>query len=603
MNKAAEFERDIDRVLGRWVEQRAGSALLGRAASALGRAEGQGHVRCDMTADAGFAPAQIAELRRHAWVGTGDAFTPFVAAGDANLYTWRNWRNESRLAQALLKRAAARTLPVDGAQLAADVNELFAGMDAQATHWQRAAVAAVPGARAFVLAGGPGTGKTTTVLRMLLMLLKHAETCGWAQNPAIALSAPTGKAAQRLTEAIAAGRVALGAQLDAESPFASLLVRLAGVQARTLHRLLGFDARTGEFAFNDYAPLPADIVIVDEASMIDQAMMWRLFDALKPHATLILLGDPAQLYAIEAGSVLGDVVGSVTENALPSVLAQRLSTVIGDVQPADSAAPLTGQIITLSHGWRARVGLRDVLAAIRAGDSSWLEGALAANTAGDLRWFDCAEAKAVHARVRDWLGEHATWFANLLRRGIEPTEAISAVRRAQILCALREGPFGAACINALTSRELAARFGLNASDTWHRGRPVIVTRNDPARGLYNGDVGIALQGADGLRVWFDGIDGAPRGFSPRALPAHETAWAITIHRSQGSEYDHVAVLLPPDIDNRILCRELVYTAVSRAREAVQIWSSADALCAALGRPVMRRSGLGERLTASNPARR
>jgi exodeoxyribonuclease V alpha subunit len=629
MNKPIDFERDIDRALGQWVAQRAGSELLGHAASALGRAESLGHVRCDLAADAGFTSAQIAELRKHPWVGDGAAFTPFVAADDANLYTWRNWRNESRLAQALRARAQQRSLPIDGAQLAADMEELFAGTDAAATHWQRVAVAAVPGARVFVLAGGPGTGKTTTVLRMLLMLLRHAQACGFSARPVVALTAPTGKAAQRLTESIAAGRAAMSGGLDPAGAFAQALAGLADVQAQTLHRLLGYQPWSGDFAHRADAPLPADIVIVDEASMIDQAMMRQLVDALRPRATLILLGDPAQLYAIEAGSVLGDIVGGVPENALPESLAALFtSPLVGEVDARSAAGegvapkapvapspqplsrkgrgaqaqirdePLAGQVITLTHTWRAREGLRDALAAIRAGDAGWLDGVLGPEAAGDLRWSNCTKVAEVRERVRAWLREHAVWFANLLRRDIEPGDALRDLRRGQILCALREGPFGAATINAMIQRELSAQSGFDSNDDWHHGRPVIVTRNDSARGLFNGDVGIALEGADGQRVWFDGGASGPRGFSPRALPAHETAWAITVHRSQGSEYDEVAVLLPPDADNRILSRELLYTAVSRAREGAQVWSSADALRAAVARPVMRRSGLRERLTES-----
>ena len=203
MNATVIPERDFDLALARWVRQRSGSDLLARAAGAVSQAEAQGHVRCDLVADAGFSAQEIEALRAQAWVGNGDAFAPFVCADAANLYTWRNWFHETRLAQALRERAAARTFPLDAQTLAADMNELFAGMDAQATHWQRAAVAAVAGARVFVLTGGPGTGKTTTVLRMLLMLLKHARACGLPARPAIALAAPTGKAAQRLSESVA----------------------------------------------------------------------------------------------------------------------------------------------------------------------------------------------------------------------------------------------------------------------------------------------------------------------------------------------------------------------------------------------------------------
>ncbi|MGH8091137.1 MAG: AAA family ATPase, partial [Rudaea sp.] len=309
MNATAIPERDFDLALARWVRQRSGSDLLARAAGAVSHAEAQGHVRCDLATDAGFSATEIEALHAQAWVGNGDAFAPFVCADAANLYAWRNWFHETRLAQALCERAAARALPLDTQTLAEDVNELFAGMDAKSTHWQRAAVAAVPGARVFVLTGGPGTGKTTTVLRMLLMLLKHAQACGLPAHPAIALAAPTGKAAQRLSESVAREAGRLESTLCGDSAFVPLLKQVASTPAQTLHRLLGFNARSGEYTFAANAPLPADIVIADEASMIDLAMMRRLFDALRPNAVLILLGDPAQLYAVEAGSVLGDIVG------------------------------------------------------------------------------------------------------------------------------------------------------------------------------------------------------------------------------------------------------------------------------------------------------
>ncbi|MBS0556488.1 MAG: exodeoxyribonuclease V subunit alpha [Proteobacteria bacterium] len=593
--------REIDQVLGRWVQARSGSPLLGRAAMAASRGEGQGHVCCALEADAGFAAGEIDAMRRHAWVGDGAVFKPYVLDAQANLYTWRNWRNESRLAELMRTRAAQCTLPLDAPTLAASVAELFAGSDAAATHWQRVAVAAAPGARVFVLAGGPGTGKTTTVLRMLLMLLRHAAACGLSAQPTIALAAPTGKAARRLGESIAEGRAALLEQLASESAFAPMLARLDGVPAQTLHRLLGFQPWSESFAFGADAPLPADIVVVDEASMIDLAMMRRLFEALRPESVLILLGDPAQLYAIEAGSVLGDMVASVSENALPKALAQRLSG-IDDFAPTADTAPLAGQAITLTHTWRANAGLRDALAALRCGDLARLDGVLAGAESNDLVWQACDSASAVRERVHDWVEARADWFARLSQSDIAPADALRELRRVQILCALRAGAFGAGSVNDLVTRQIAARFGFNAGVDWHHGRVVIITRNDYARGLYNGDVGIALDGADGLRVWFEGADGAPRSFSPRALPAHETAWAITIHRSQGSEYDEVAVLLPPDAQHRILSRELVYTAVSRARNRAHLWATADALRAAVANPVKRRSGLREKLMASSPGR-
>jgi exodeoxyribonuclease V alpha subunit len=596
VNATALPERDFDQALARWVRQRSGSDLLVRAAGAVSLAEAQGHVCCDLAADAGFSAKEIEALRTQAWVGNGDAFAPFVCADGANLYSWRNWFHETRLAQALRARAASRALPLDAQTLATDVNALFSGMDAQATHWQRTAVAAVPGARVFVLTGGPGTGKTTTVLRMLLMLLKHARACGLPARPAIALAAPTGKAAQRLSESVAREASRLESTQVGDSAFVPLLKPIASTSAQTLHRLLGFSARSGEYAFGADAPLPADIVVADEASMIDLAMMRRLFDALRPEAVLILLGDPAQLYAVEAGSVLGDIVASVPGNRVPQALAQRLSFAFGTAPDLlDAPPPLAGQVLTLEHSFRAGKDLQSALDALRCGDVGWVERILAAE-GGDLDWNRCGDEAKLRANIAAWIAAHESMFTRLMRPGIEPTDALRVLRETQILCALRDGPFGAEGVNAQVTRQLAKHFGFDAGEAWHHGRPVIVTRNDYARGLFNGDVGIALESGDGLRVWFEaGNTSDPRSFSPRALPAHDTAWAITIHRSQGSEYEHVAVLLPPDADNRILSRELVYTAAPRPRAGATLWSSADSLRAAVARPVMRRSGLGEML--------
>src|SRR5574337_1442147 len=551
-------ERAIDQRLAHWVQERTGSAPLAQAVRIASGAEGRGHA-CALLdepgADASFNADALDALRQHAWVGDGTTFTPFVLDARQRFYLWRNWHHEATLAAAILQRCAGRTLPIPADVLASELDALFAGMPAGPTDWQRAAVAAVPGTRLFVLTGGPGTGKTTTVVRMLLMLLRHRQACELPEHPTIALAAPTGKAAQRLSASIADGTRALAQSLAPGSAFTPLLESLATTQAQTLHRLLGFSARTGEYAFNADAPLAADIVVADEASMIDLAMMRRLVDALRPDAVLILLGDPAQLYAVDAGSALGDIAGSVVQNSLPGALAERLSGVLGDVPASDDASvPLAGQVLTLTHGFRAEKELAAALDALRSRDVAWVERIVAEGGEGGVRWFDCADAAAVRARLDAWIATHADAYASLMRPDIEPADALRRLREMQILCALRDGLFGANEVNVALTRRLAARFGFDANPVWHHGRAVIVTRNDYARGLYNGDVGIALDRGDGLRVWFDGDAGVPRSFSARALPAHETAWAITIHRSQGSEYDEVAVLLPRDPKHRILSR-------------------------------------------------
>ncbi|HET8941169.1 MAG TPA: ATP-binding domain-containing protein, partial [Rudaea sp.] len=254
---------------------------------------------------------------------------------------------------------------------------------------------------------------------------------------------------------------------------------------------------------------------------------------------------------------------------------------------------------TLTYGWRAGSGLQSGIDAVRNADSVWLDAFLASGNDGSLSLHACADARALRARVEAWIDAHADLLVSILRTNGAPQAALQGLRSAQILCALRDGVFGAQGMNALMARQLGARFGFDATRVWYHGRPVIVTRNDYSRQLFNGDIGIALNGPDGLRVWFEvgHADGGVglRSFSPRALPGHETAWAITIHRSQGSEYANVAVVLPPEPDQRILSRELVYTAISRATQSAEIWAMPEALRAAVNRPIQRHGGLRERL--------
>jgi exodeoxyribonuclease V alpha subunit len=614
-------ERAIDQALAQWVLRRTGSALLAAATRAASNAEGHGHSCArldDPQADAGFDADALQALRQHAWVGDGSHFTPFVLDAQNRFYLWRNWQHESKLAAAILQRCEQRTLPLPAATLAMDLDALFAGMPHGPTDWQRAAAAAVPGARFFVLTGGPGTGKTTTVVRMLLTLLHHAQACGLPAQPSIALAAPTGKAAQRLVQAIAKGKAELQAALG-EDPqpadnarstnplrpnLSNLLQHIPHADARTLHRLLDYRPMDDSFSRGPRNPLAEDIVVVDEASMVDLAMMRQLLEALRPDAVLILLGDPGQLASVDAGSVLADIVASAPQNPLPPPLAGLLAPLLQHAPSATTAnAALAGQVITLTHAWRAGSGLQRGIEALRnTPEPAWLDTLLRERADGDLHLRHCPNPHALRACVDGWIERHADLLQSLLTPAIDAAEALQRLRQLQILCALRDGPFGAQGLNDLITRRFAIRFGIDGSRAWYHGRPVIITRNDYARGLFNGDVGIALEGTEGLRVWFelsdrDGSAGL-RSYSPRALPAHESAWAITVHRSQGSEYHDVAVVLPPDPDNRVLTRELVYTAISRAKNHAEIWTTDDSLRAALARPIRRQGGLRERLRRS-----
>jgi exodeoxyribonuclease V alpha subunit len=599
-------ERAIDQTLAQWVLKRTGSNLLAAAVHAASAAEGLGH-SCAWLVDpktgAGFDEDALGALRQHEWVGDGSRFTPLVLDAQGRFYMWRNWQHESKLAAAILQRCSRRTLPVPIDRLAADIESLFANSPSDSSHWQRVAVAMAPGSRFFVLTGGPGTGKTTTVVRMLLLMLRHAEACGLPSQPSIALAAPTGKAAQRLVQAIARGKTELQ-QLLADGGDTTLgpelLSLIPHADARTLHRLLGYRPMDNTFGRGAGNPLAEDIVVVDEASMVDLAMMRQLLESLRPDATLILLGDPGQLASVDAGSVLSDIVASAPTNRFSSDTIRALSPQLVAPDSETSDAPLADHIVTLTHAWRADSGLQRGIQALRGSvDGAWLDALLTNRSDGELHVRRCVDGNDLRTQADAWIERHASSLQAVLTPGIDIAEALSTLRRMQVLCALRDGPFGAQGINALIARRLGARFGVDTTHAWYHGRPVIVTRNDYARGLFNGDVGIALEGSDGLRVWFEWSDrdGNPglRSFSPRALPAHESAWAITIHRSQGSEYRDVAVVLPPDAGSRVLNRELVYTAISRARSHAELWTADASLVAALMRPVQRQSGLGARL--------
>jgi exodeoxyribonuclease V alpha subunit len=557
-------ERAIDRTLAAWVRRRTGSDILSRAAACVSRDEALGHSCAMLGDDMDFSAADITELHRQPWVGDGTRFAPFVLAANGSCYSWRNWQHEARLSASLRARAGRVSTRTD-------VDDLFTGTDPETTREQRAAVAAVEGSRLLVVTGGPGTGKTSTAMRMIAMAARCAD-----RAPSVALAAPTGKAAQRLTEAVAASRARLLEELPADSPFRTAIDTLPALCAQTLHRLLDYRPHENAFARNADSPIAADLIVVDETSMVDLAMMRQLFDAVRDDAQVILLGDPRQLYAVEAGSVLGDIVTS-----------------------AEGGGALAENVVPLTRVWRAQSGLHAALDALRGGDHDWADALLATQGDDAVGYSRCTDAASLKANVERWIGSHANVLQRLLIEKPEPAEALRLLRHLQILCALRETPFGSVGVNALVTRTLAQRFGVDATSPWYPGRPVIVTRNDYARGLFNGDVGVALRDEFGIRVWFETADrsGQPilRSFSARSLAEHETAWAITIHRSQGSEYGRVAVVLPPDAAHRILSRELLYTAVSRATHRVELWSAPDALRAAIGNPIRRHGGLRQRL--------
>lgn len=577
--------RALDRAVARWVLAHAGDELLAGVAAWASYVESLGDtvllLQPDVTAVRGMpalSTEEVVQLRASPLVGDGSALRPFVIDTAGRFYLWRNYRNECVVAGSLRARLARR-LDAGSATTQMQLDVLFGGASDSSAQPQREAVAAVLGRSLFVLTGGPGTGKTRTVLRMLTMLQQRA-----SQPLRIALAAPTGKAAQRLLQSLRQGKETLSEQLPAE--WRGALDAVPTHEAQTLHRLLAYSPQQGRYLRHREDPLAADVVVVDEASMVDLAMLRALLDAVPDQASLILVGDADQLTSVAAGTVLQDLV-ALLESRHPE------------------------SVVRLQHSFRASTHLAALNRAVRLGDAGLLRSTIV--DAGDAARLLPYESDAALARLlQRWADALALADFHAVpepgnagdQAGSEALLALRALGKRQLLCALREGSTGAVAVNRRIEQRLRLRWQLPAAQEWYAGRAVMISENDYALGLFNGDIGLALQDSAGhLRVWFEGIaaDGLTTAcaFAPGMLPAHETAFAISIHKSQGSEYDHVAVLLPSDPEHRILSRQLLYTALSRARASVEIWSSAASLDAALARIAARHGGLAARL--SDPA--
>ena len=467
---------------------------------------------------------------------------------DGLLYLERFWGEEELVRRSLAERAA---LPPPAVDLDALRASLATHFPEQAAARQRLAAAVGALRHVTVLAGGPGTGKTTTVARLLALL---AEQPG--PLPRIALAAPTGKAAARLQEAVTA-------QLPAGS-------RARVADAATLHRLLGW--RGGTFRYGRAERLPYDVVVVDETSMVSLPMMARLLDAVRPQARLVLVGDPDQLASVEAGAVLGDLARAAgrPEPALDTALAA-----------VGLPTGVVNGVVTLEHVWRFDGTIAAFAQAVQAGDAD-AALALLHRGADDLT-LDPPDALA---GLRADVVAAGSALAEAAAAG-DADAALAALEQHRTLCAHRRGPFGVARFSAEVDRWLATTRA--AVDPWYPGRAVLVTANDYDTGLFNGDTGVVVATADGPRVAF-ARGGPPTFYPPSRLGEVAGVHVMTVHRAQGSQVRRVAVVLPPP-ESPLLTRELLYTAVTRAREHVRILGTPESVRAAVERPVARASGL------------
>jgi exodeoxyribonuclease V alpha subunit len=512
------------------------------------------------------------------------------------VYLDRYWRDERTVAADLL----SRNEPVDEVDEKVLADSLARLFDGEPPDLQRLAAAACALRRLAVVGGGPGTGKTTTVTRILVLLDEQAEAIG-APTPLVALAAPTGKAAARLEEAVHEE----AARLDLSE---RELARLLETSASTLHRLLG--RRPGSesrFRHDRLNQLPHDVVIVDETSMMSLSLTARLLEAVRREARLVFVGDPKQLASVEAGAVLGDLVGPAADALVMRAPARlRLAEVarqtVAAVEPAAGVAIGDG-IVVLRRVHRFAGAIAELAEAVRGGDA---ESALAVLRAGhaDVRWIDVdvadPGAREALRPVRDAAVAAGRRMVEAARAG-DAAAAVTALDAFRVLCAHRRGPYGVATWNALIESWLANELDHYAEDAWYVGRPLLVTQNDYGLRLFNGDTGVIVARDGGRKSAVFERQGGLVEISPTRLETVDTVHALTIHKSQGSQVDAVAVLLP-DPSSRILTRELLYTAVTRARKDMIVCGTEAAVLAALARPVAHASGLARRLWAPGSMR-
>lgn len=552
----------------------------------------------DDTADLGELPDALGEAPEphdlpwpdvDAWRTAIDA-SPLVAVGaegdssrpvrwvDGRLYLDRYWRHEQLVRAEVDARLDAPAATVDPVVLREAVHRLFPRLEDDR---QRLAAATAALSRITVLTGGPGTGKTTTVARVLAVLQQVA-----GPGLRVALAAPTGKAAARLQEA-ARAEVARLAESDA--------ARVGLLEATTIHRLLGWRPGTStRFRHDRSHRLPHDVVIIDETSMVSLPLMARLLEALRPEARLVLVGDPDQLASVEAGAVLGDLVARApVAGQLPRLLATHLPAGLPTAE--SDLRSLSNGVVRLERVHRYGTELAALADALRGGHVDDVLTLLRAGGAGIeyVETTDPTMADGIVGVRHDVVAAGRALVAAAAAG--DARGALASLELHRLLLAHRRGNAGVARWAALAEAWVAAATDVDVTSAWPVGRPLLVTTNDRDTGLSNGDTGVIVSDLQGGVVVAFGDADAPRLIRPNRLPTAQPVHAMTIHRGQGSQFRRVSVVLPP-ASSPLLTRELLYTAVTRAQEFVRIVGTEAAVRAAVGRPIRRASGLRHTLT-------
>lgn len=558
----------------------------------------------------------IESLKKCAAVGKPGEYKPLILDSSDRVYLHRFWEYQRTLADNIRLRVKDRSDEIDMALLGAGLSRLFPSDNVNSNNnakgnneadWQKIAAFSALTRRFCVISGGPGTGKTTTVAKILaLMLEQNSENL-----PKLALAAPTGKAAARLQEAITAAKQAEPGQpgfLDCAPHIRDMIPE----SASTIHRLLKAVPGSLKFRHNKENPLTADALIIDEASMIDIALMAHLLNALPDSTALVLLGDRDQLSSVEAGAILGDICDPDILDKFSKEFCDRFLQTAGQDMTHDPDICLAARdeqatcnsVVRLKKNFRFKGNIADLSVAVNQGDAEKAASMVIRENYPDIEWKDLSNPKTIFSMLRKSVIRN---YKECIENMKNVSQVFERLDRFRILCALREGPCGANAINIVAEQILKDAGIVRGKNHWYPGRPVMVTRNDYSLGLFNGDVGITLPDAesgDDLRVFFPGTDFLSNNgktykkFHPLRLPEHESVFAMTVHKSQGSEFDHILLILPDKGNLPILTREMIYTGITRARKKVEIWAGEGVFAKSVMRQIKRGSGLRDALKGS-----
>jgi len=526
-------------------------------------------------------------------VGQPGEKCPLILDARDRLYLYRYWEYEHSLAHALRQRAAGEMEDFNPRELSNILKKLFPPTNTDGVNWQAVAAVIAVFKRFSVIAGGPGSGKTFTIAGILALLME----CIFKGNAHIFLAAPTGKAAARLAESIREAKQSLDCRESIKNGIPD--------EVYTVHRLLRPIPGTPYFRHNSENPLVADLVVVDEASMVDLALMSKLVQALAPETRLVLVGDKDQLASVEAGSVLGDICDRQTIHGFSKRFLDKIEQVthvkLNDtVRYSTNTCGLQDCITVLQKNYRfePQSGIGGLSRSVNRGDSRTALSFLNDPVEKSISRYDFHPDS-------NWVADLSQTIVVSYRKYLTINDcmlAMSEFMRFKILCALNIGPFGVNSINRLAEKVLSEQ-GLLPSvqpgrGQWYRGRPVLITQNDYNLGLFNGDIGITLSdpnsAGDELFVYFPDATGEFKRYPTHRLSKCETVYAMTVHKSQGSEFEHVILLLP-EKDYQLLTRELIYTGLTRARKTVSVWGSESILKTAIARRIERTAGLRDAL--------